>query len=382
MASARMAEMLARYGHAYDVIRDDPVGGREAMASLCAQLSKLSPRELDADGAKLRKLRNAASRDVLEAMSVAGAYQEALEWLEAFGWSAGNPDDEIGLERKAYLLHQLGQSKAAGELIVALLDRATEPSYLSLPPLFCALPRYGLFEMAHAWIASRRDLATAPAGWLTPLGRQLLYNLEAQLLVEEGLVERALVAYDKAASADKSNSRHVGGLEQDLVIMGRPGLALRLLSKVSKPLEEEVLWKALALRAEGRTDEAAAVLNGVADANMPGDEFLILHWVLVHAYLHRVADADVCAKLEEYAADGVEFDDVIYYALGLAYALEGRLDEAQVALQRAVNETRRRFTGAHLDRERWYHCTQLLSPATQEVLRPYFDPKLMPERVL
>ena len=49
MASAKVAETLACYGHAYTLIQEDPVGGREAMSSLCAQLSRLSPRELDAD---------------------------------------------------------------------------------------------------------------------------------------------------------------------------------------------------------------------------------------------------------------------------------------------------------------------------------------------
>ncbi|HSO47693.1 MAG TPA: hypothetical protein VLQ68_07150, partial [Rhizobiaceae bacterium] len=206
MPSYKVADMLARYNQAYQVIFDDPVSGRDQMVQLFKEMDRISPRELAADGNKLENIRVNALHGILEALSAAGEYQSALEWLDAYGWQGQvTATDSIGIMHKAYCHYNLGDGRAAGELIRSLIDDEAEPSFMYLPNRFFTLVQYRQFELAHGWLEARRGQPTRYPGWATPKGISLLYRLEAELLLEEGHAERAMVAFDKATRDNKAN---------------------------------------------------------------------------------------------------------------------------------------------------------------------------------
>ncbi len=376
--------MQARFDDAYDEILADPVGGFEDMVLLFTELDRTSAHERAANGNKLGHLRVRALHAVIEALAVVGNYRLALEWLDEQGWLKGPDDpDEVAIMRKAECHYQLGESRAAGDLIRSLIDDQDEPMFMDLPTRFFTLVRYHQFELAHEWIERRRGTSSPFPAWSTPKGVSLLHRLEAELLLEEGLAERAMVAYDKAARIKNKDVGPVfpNGMYEALVVAGRPNLALRLLKNAPDKRANEALWTALALRAQGKTEVADILLLDLIEEERPFDEFQMLDWVLANCYSGRDILA-LLAEVQEFIDEGTEFNDVSYYVYGVVLAIAGRLDEAQAALVLAVQDTRRQFNGNLLDRNCWYHCVQLLNAEALVAVQPYFDPDLMPERYL
>lgn len=369
-----------KFNDAVELGYEDVQAGLDALETLHHRLKNLSRRELSAHSGRLRFLRERTAREIAKLLSIQGNYQQALDLLEAEQGGAEDEDTIVPDSAIAYLLHNLGRSREAAQLIFEKISTADEPSFLVVPPNFFKILQFRQFDLARAFLDARRDPATALAEWLAPRGVSMLYRLEAQLFLEQGQHERVIVAYDKAVRADKGKNVYPTGLSEDLIMAGRPNLGLRLLRQ-SGDDEHVPLWTAIALRLLGKTDEANTIFEKMYDKPMPADEFHLQAWALAACYAGR-ADEGLYQQLDDYIAEGAEFFDVLHYTFGVVAGVLGFGERAGTAFEKAVLETRRELDGHLLNRQHWFHVQRLFTPAMQEAVARYFDPNLMPERYL
>ncbi len=359
---------------------EDAQSGLKVLVEIYAGMSRLSHRELVANDGRLRKLRENTSRHIVTLYSILGDYENALAQLDAAEWMVDGEPSQFENTLRAYLLYNLGQPRAAATLIYDVIREETEPSFLVLPTRFCEVLRYRQYDLAHTWLEEKRNPQSATAEWLAPDGRSLLYRLEAQLLVEEGQGERAIVAYDKAVRAGERDMVFPNGISEDLIMAGRPNLGLRLLHAKNEDSAERV-WRGIGLRMLGKNEEADPVFLSMIETEMPKDEFLIQKRALAACYLgERVAE--MAAELDTYMEEGAEFEAVLQYAIGVVNGVLGNSERANSAFAEAVLDTRRHFNGHLLNREHWFHVKELFTPALLEEVRGNFDPTLMPDRYL
>jgi tetratricopeptide (TPR) repeat protein len=203
------------------------------------------------------------------------------------------------------------------------------------------------------------------------------HRLWASLESERGDFEAAMRSFRQFLSIDPSMADHAIGLYEDFIMGGRPDLALQLEAGRKRPVLHEKTfdyWRALALRHTGHVEQAERVLRDATARPVPdGDDYELKAWALAHFYAGKNLE-QVCETLDELIEEGYDFEDITYYTLGLAAAVTGKLDLAREHLAVSVDTVRMEANGRALNREHWYHCTQLLDQSALDAVREFFDP--------
>jgi tetratricopeptide (TPR) repeat protein len=203
--------------------------------------------------------------------------------------------------------------------------------------------------------------------------RAYVARLRSSLALKQGRWAEAVAWHTSAVAFDPTEAEAVSYVYSELVRAGRPAEAMPLIAGDKKRPIRAHLWRGLALRAQGKRDEARRAwetATGAPFEEAPRDQRM--DWILSSYYLGDARRRAQAAALQ-WVNEREQAPVLGLFLAGLGAALHGDMHAAILDLDEAAQEWQVMGETRRIPHSMWYFAEQLLDEEQQAELRPYFE---------
>lgn len=345
---------------------------------LLDRLERMTDAQLDAGEGRLRLVRTQAAFGLTDFYFAQGRDEEALAAAQrALALTQpGDPLTDHWRRRIEALLLRLGRGDEAEAERTALAEAADDLD--SWGDVAMLQMRRARFDAAAATLDRMEKQAGKAQGKEAGEQRASVATLRSTLALKQQRWAEAVAWHTSAVAFNREEAEAASYIYSELVRSGQPEALTLALDLIARDRDRPIragLWRGLALRAQGKGDEARRAFERAAGypyEKVPFDEQM--DWILSNFYLgdpKRRAQAAALGWVDERR----HAPFVGLFLAGLGAMVHGDRDAAHLNLGESVRgwqvlgETRR------IPHNMWYFAEQLLDAEQQAEIRTYFEDK-------
>ncbi len=332
----------------------------------------------DAANRRLRNILMAAALDLQGYYNVRDRYEDALGVLEQLRPIVDDDEREMLDGLTVEVLLQAGR---ADDAFAKLRAAAEEPGAQlgDWGQLVMAYIRAGVPGQAIPVLEKMAEIVdtTPPTPERTEADERsdLAYiaGLRGITLLELGDLDGGIAAFDNVVTLGGAYAKHLHLVYGRLIHHGRYADALRFIDMDHERPVRAGFWRGVSQFHSDQRAKARQTWDSVANTDvMKADPSSIMEFVLAHYYLgdpEGIGLETVLAAIREQRT----IPWLIFYLVGIGWAVRGDLSAAKSNLQLAVTQRKSVAEGTKLPKHYWFFAKDVVKPEYIPEIRSYFE---------